>query len=164
LRTAVIDSTPLMCFVHLDFVRELSHFFDVIYVPRSVHMEVNRKGRFRYALRKLYDAGLLHRCATADRTNLDLRRLELGDGEAEALVQAQERHADFFIGDDKRAREIAEAQGLKPVGTVRILARLELEGRGDKTKSLVKKLRTQFDFRVSDEIVAQAIAMANEPL
>ena len=153
-----------MCFVYLDFVRELSHFFDVIYVPRSVHMEVNRKGRFRHALRKLYDAGLLHRCATADKTNLDLRRLELGDGEAEALVQAQERHADFFIGDDKRAREIAEAQGLKPVGTVRILARLDLEGRADKTKSLVKKLRTQFDFRVSDEIVTQAIAMANEPL
>lgn len=153
-----------MCFVHLDFVRELSHFFDVIYVPRSVHMEVNRKGRFRYTLRKLYDAGLLHRCATADRTNLELRWLELGDGEAEALVQAQERHADFFIGDDKRAREIAEAQGLKPVGTVRILARLELEGRADKTKSLVKKLRTQFDFRVSDKIVTQAIAMANEPL
>jgi len=164
LRTAVIDSTPLMCFVHLDVVRELSHFFDVIYVPRSVHTEVNRKARFRHTLRKLYEAGLLHRCTAADRTNLELRRLELGDGEAEALVQAQERHADFFIGDDKRAREIAEAQGLKPVGTVRILARLELEGRAGKTRLLVKKLRAQFDFRVSDEIVSQAIAMATEPL
>src|ERR1700687_2311874 len=153
-----------MCFVHLNFVKELSHFFDMIYVPRSVHVEVSRKGRLRYTLRKLYDAGLLNRCTAADKTNLELRRLDLGDGEAEALVQAQERHADFFIGDDKRAREIAEAQGLKPVGTVRILARLELEGRAEKTSLLVKKLRTHFDFRVSDEIVAQAIAMATEPI
>src|SRR5260370_24877719 len=153
-----------MCFVHLDFVRDLSHFFDMIYVPRSVHREVNRKGKFRNTLRKLYDAGLLHRCTTTDRTNLQLRKLELGEGEAEALVQAQERHADFFIGDDKRAREIAEAQGLRPVGTVRILARLELEGRADKTTLLIKKLRDRFDFPVSEGIVTQAIAMATDPI
>lgn len=35
----------------------------------------------------------------------------------------------FFVGDEKRAREIAEKMGLTPVGTVRILARLNQDGR-----------------------------------
>ena len=164
MRTAVIDSTPLINLVHLELVTELSVFFDIIYVPRHVQTEVNRKHRFRYLLRDLLDRSILQRCATADRTNVALLRLEIDEGEAEALIQAQEKGAAFFIGDDKRAREIAEAQGLKSVGTVGILARLELEGRADETMWLVKELRVRFDFRVSDEIVAQAIAMAIEPL
>jgi predicted nucleic acid-binding protein len=164
LRTAVIDSTPLLNLVHLELVTELSVFFDTIYVPRHVQIEVNRKHRFRYLLRELLNRSVLQRCATVDKTNVALLRLVIDEGEAEALIQAQEKGAAFFIGDDKRAREIAEAQGLKSVGTVGILARLELEGRAGNTNLLVKNLRAQFNFRVSDEIVAQAIAMAIEPL
>jgi uncharacterized protein len=164
LRTAVIDSTPLLSLVYLELVTELSLFFDIIYVPRHVQIEVNRKHRFRYLLGELLDRSILQRCATVDKTNVALLRTTINEGEAEALVQAQEKGAAFFIGDDKRAREIAEAQGLKSVGTIGILARLALEGRADETMLLVKRLRAQFDFRVSDEIVTQAIAMATEPL
>lgn len=164
MRTAVIDSTPLINLVHLELVTELSLFFDIVYVPRHVRTEVNRKHRFRYLLRGLFGKSILQRCATGDKTNVALLRFAIDEGEAEALIQAQEKGAAFFIGDDKRAREIAEAQGLKSIGTVGILARLELEGRAGNTKLLVKKLRAQFNFRVSNEIVAQAIAMAIEPL
>jgi hypothetical protein len=40
-------------------------------------------------------------------------------------------NARYFIGDDKRARQISERQGLKAVGTVRLLARLSLEPAGE---------------------------------
>jgi hypothetical protein len=56
LRTAVIDSTPLINLVHLELVTELSLFFDIVYVPRQVQTEVNRKHRFRYLLRELLDS------------------------------------------------------------------------------------------------------------
>jgi predicted nucleic acid-binding protein len=164
LRIAVIDSTPLISLVHLELVSELSLFFDVVYVPRQVQTEVNRKHRFRYLLRDLLDRSILQRCAAADKTNVALLRLDIDEGEAEALTQAQEKGAAFFIGDDKRAREIAEAQGLRAVGTVGILARLRLEGRAGETALLVKDLRDRLEFRISDELIAQAIAMATEPL
>lgn len=164
MRTAVIDSTPLINLVHLELVTELSLFFDIVYVPRQVQTEVNRKHRFRYLLRELLDRSILQRCATVDKTNVALLRLVIDEGEAEALIQAQEKSAAFFIGDDKRAREIAEAQGLKSVGTVGILGRLELEGRAGETMVLVQELRDLFNFRVANEIVAQAIAEATEPL
>ena len=53
--------------------------------------------------------------------------------------------------------EIAEKMGRKPVGTLRLLARLNLEGRALEVEILVQKLRRDLAFRVSDEVVRQAI-------
>jgi uncharacterized protein len=164
LRIAVIDSTPLISLAHLELAKELSLFFDIVYVPSAVQREVNRKGRFRYRLQKLYKTGVFQRCPSADPDGVELLRAELDEGEAEALVQAQERKARYFIGDERRAREIGEKLGLKPVGTVRILARLNLEGEAEETAKLVRKLRNDLRFRVTEEIVAQAMIMAPEPI
>lgn len=57
----------------------------------------------------------------ADMTNVRLLMAQLHEGESEALVQAEEKAAEFFIGDEKDAREIGRLKGFKPVGTVRLL-------------------------------------------
>jgi predicted nucleic acid-binding protein len=124
---------------------------------------VNRKRRFRYSLNKLYQTGFFARCAAADETNVQLLRAELDEGEAEALRQAQEKAA-LFIGDEKRAREIAEAMGQKPVGTLRILARLNLQGQAPELGTLLRKLQRDLGFRASEEVVRQAVAIAAEPI
>jgi predicted nucleic acid-binding protein len=88
----------------------------------------------------------------------------LDEGEAGALIQAEEKAAGFFIGDEKRARGIGEKKGSKPVGTVRLLARLHLEGRAAEPTALVRKLRRELGFRVSDAVVNEAIAKAPEAI
>lgn len=100
----------------------------------------------------------------ADETNVRLLRAELGEGEAEAIIQAQEKAALFFIADDKRAREIAVAMGRKPVGTLRILGRLNLQGQAPELRNLVRKLESDLGFRASKKVVAEAIDMAWEPI
>lgn len=160
MRIAVIDSSSLIALAHLQLAQAVALFFDVIYVPAAVQREVNRKQRFRYRLAKLYKGGIFQRCSLASKDRVELLTVELHQGEAEALVQAQERAASYFIGDEKRARQIGEAQGLKPVGTLRILARLHLQGQAAPTNALANKLRKDLKFRISDEIVEQAITLA----
>jgi uncharacterized protein len=164
LRTAVIDSGPLINLVHLDLALQLPVFFERVYVPRAVQREVNVKGRFRYRLRKLYATGFFERCVTADETNVRLLRADLGEGESEALIQAQERRSYAFISDDRQARRIADRMARKSIGTVRLLARLHLEGRAAEPPELVKVLRRDLDFRITDHLVAEAIAIASEPI
>ena len=164
MRTAVVDSSVLINLTHLDLVRELSLFFDRVYVPRAVHKEVNRKGRFRYRLNKFYETSILRRCIVANETNVSLLQAELDLGEAEAVIQAQEQDASFFIGDEKRAREVARNMGQKPIGTLAILARLERDGQAPELARMVSKLRRDLHFRVSDELVKQAIETAAEPI
>jgi uncharacterized protein len=163
-RTAVVDSSVLINLAHLNLVHELSWFFDRVYVPRAVQKEVNRKGRFRYRLNKLFSTGVLRRCMVANEINVSILQAELDLGEAEAIIQAQENDAPFFIGDEKRARDIARNMGRKPVGTLAILARLELDGHAPEITRMVGKLRRDLQFRVSDEIVKQAIRTASEPI
>jgi predicted nucleic acid-binding protein len=163
-RIAVIDSTPLISLAHLELAEELRFFFDIIYVPRAVQREVNQQGRFRYRLRKLYETAIFERCASADWYGVDLLRPVLDAGESEALVQGQEKQARYFIGDDKEARKTCEGYGLTPVGTVRLLARLHLEGQADETAALVRKLRRDLRFRISQQVIDEAIALAAKPI
>jgi predicted nucleic acid-binding protein len=164
LRIAIVDSSPLISLTHLNLAGQLPLFFDRVYVPGSVQREVNRKGRFRYRLNRLYKTGFFARCKAADATNVRLLQAELHEGEAEALIQAQEKQARFFIGDEERARAIAERMGTKPIGTLRLLARLNLEARAPELGSLVRVLRRDLHFRVSDDVVRQAVDIAPEPL
>ena len=164
MRTAVVDTSPLINLTHLDLARELTLFFDKICVPRAVQRELNRKGRFRYRLNKLYATGFFVRCKIGDPINVRLLQPELHEGEAEALIQAQEQRALFFVGAERRARGIAVRMGMKAVGTLRLLARLNLEGRARELPDLVRVLRQDLGFRVSDEIVRQAIDLASEPI
>lgn len=164
MRIAVVDASPLINLTHLDLASELQLFFDRVYVPRAVQEEVNKKGRFRYRLNKLYKTGFFMRCVAADAFNVRLLQDQLHKGEAEALIQAQEKQAPYFIGDERRARTIAERMGRKVVGTLRLLARLNLEGRAPELAGLVKVLRRDLDFRVSEEVVSRAFDLAGEPI
>jgi predicted nucleic acid-binding protein len=132
--------------------------------PALSRRKLNKKGRFRYRLNKLYATGFLARCITADTFNVRLLQAELDRGESEALIQAQEKQALYFVGDERRARAIAARMGTKPVGTLRLLARLNLEGRAPDLFDLVRVLRRDLEFRVSDEIVQQALDLAADPI
>ena len=136
MRFAVVDASPLINLAHLDLARELALFFDRVYVPRAVQEEVNKKGRFRCRLKKLYSTGYFTRCVAADTFQVQLLQAELHKGEAEALIQAQEKNALYFIGDARRARAIAVRMGRTSVGTLRILARLSLEKRAPELPNL----------------------------
>lgn len=164
MRIAVVDASPLINLTHLNLARDLVLFFDRVYVPRAVQEEVNKKGRFRYRLNRLYRSGFFTKCKTADSYNVRLLQAELDKGESEALIQAQEKLALYFIGDDRRACGIAERMGRTAVGTLRLLARLNLEGRAPELTDLVRILRRDLDFRVSDEIVQKVIDLAADPI
>jgi uncharacterized protein len=160
----VVDASPLINLSHLNLAHELTLFFDRVYVPRAVQEELNKKGRFRYRLNKLYRTGFFTKCTTANAFDVQLLQPELDRGEAEALIQAREKQAPYFIGDERRARMTAELMGRKAIGTLRLLARLNLEGRAPELRALVQVLRRDLNFRVSEEIVKQAIDLAGEPI
>jgi len=69
-----------------------------------------------------------------------------------------------FIGDERQARIIAERMGRKCVVPARLLARLSLEGRTTNVEALVAVLRKDLGFRITDELVRQAVEMAAEPI
>jgi predicted nucleic acid-binding protein len=164
-RIAVIDSSPLINLAHLDLAMKLSQFFDVVWVPNAVQREVRKKHRFGHRLNKFYQSGFFAKCVAADWTNVQLLRAEpLGEGESEALTQAQEKAPAFFIADEKRSREIAGRMGQMHAGTARILARLNYEGLAPDLEALIRKLERDLRFRISKDVVREAISIAPQPI
>lgn len=165
MRIAVIDSSPLINLAHLDLAMKLSQFFDVVYVPIAVQREVRKKHRFGHRLNGFYRSGFFTKCVAADWANVQLLLAEpLGEGESEALTQAQEKSPAFFIADEKRAREIAGRMGQMHAGTARILARLSFEGLAPDLEELVRKLERDLDYRISKSVIKEAISMASQPI
>jgi predicted nucleic acid-binding protein len=164
-RIAIIDSSCLINLTHLGLATAVSHFFQLVLIPSSVHNEVKDKHRFRRKLKKLYDTGLYQKCVVADPVSVELLLKESGiqRGEAEALAQAQEHSVGFLIMDEKRARQIAGRRGVKPIGTARIVARLHLMGLADEPTRLMRMLQRDKLCRMAPEIVEQAIQLAEEP-
>jgi predicted nucleic acid-binding protein len=93
----------------------------------------------------------------------DRRRLkaELGKGESEALIR---RGKSRRCISSEMTGAIAERMGRTAVGTLRLLARLHLVGLAPELHGLVQVLRKDLEFRVSDEIVQQAIDLGAEPI
>jgi predicted nucleic acid-binding protein len=134
-------------------------------VPNAVQREVRKKHRFGHRLNKFYQSGFFTKCIAADHTNVQLLQAEpLGEGESEAITQAQEKAPAFFIADEIRAREIAGRMGQMHAGTVRILARLNFEGLAPDLESLVRKLERDLSFRISKKVIQEAISLASEPI
>lgn len=164
-RIAVIDSSPLINLVHLELALNLSQFFTLVYVPRQVQVEVNKKSKFRHRLNKLYERNLFQRCVVEEDPVRNEFSGLMDPGEAESIQQAQEKEAAYLLIDDKRARKVGErVANFRLVGTVSILARLEREGFSSSTRGLVQKLRRDLKYRITDRVVEMALEEASEPI
>lgn len=164
MRHTVIDSSSLRAIAHLKLATKLSLFFDVVHVPRQVQTEVNKKQKFRHQLNKLYGTGLFQRCSVGNQTNVRLLMPELDEGEAESITQAQEKHADRVILDEKKARRVAFNMSIQPVGVARLLFRLQRDGHIEDARKLINQLKKELKFRISEDVIKEASLKAEDPI
>lgn len=85
----------------------------------------------------------------------------IGRGEASAIGLALEMHEATLIIDDQKARKIAERMGLNATGTVGAIVRAKLQGVIPSIRPAIAAMR-QTNFRLSDEVVREALREAGE--
>jgi predicted nucleic acid-binding protein len=80
----------------------------------------------------------------------------LGAGEREAILLAHEHQPALLVTDDRRARRVAEARGLRVVGTVWVLERAAEHGLVDLSATLTRLLTT--NIRLHPDVIQNALA------
>jgi len=88
----------------------------------------------------------------------------LNEGEAEGIIQAQEKGIDQVIFDEREARKIASRMGIATVGIARLLFRLERDGHIEDARKLIKKLERELKFRISKEVIEEARLKSDQPI
>ncbi|MEK6958177.1 MAG: DUF3368 domain-containing protein [archaeon] len=111
---AVSDSSPLIFFMKLGRLDLLGKLFGKVLVPKQVLAEIGvREGA----------AHTIEKCLFAEIKPVRVKsRLFLGSGETAVILLAVQTKVRIVLLDDKKARTAAKAFGLKPLGTIGVLA------------------------------------------
>lgn len=119
----VSDASPLINLARVGCFDLLAAFYERIIVPQAVYEEVVAQGEGRDGSREVQEAGWLEVQTPKDKLAVRALSVELGIGEASAIILAQELKASLLLSDEIRGRRIAQQLGLEVRGTLGILAR-----------------------------------------
>lgn len=121
----IADSTCLIGLSKISRLELLPALFGRITLAPAVWHEVVVQGHGRSGSAEIQNANWIDVATVHDMQAVDLLRQELGAGESQSMVLAQELHASLIILDDARARRKAQQLGLSIAGTAALLFRAQ---------------------------------------
>jgi len=93
---------------------------------------------------------------------VSLLRMELDQGEAEAIVLANEQKADLILLDEKAARRVAKKLGLPVLGTVGVLIWAKKSGLIDSLRERLDALQREGNFRIASDVYNEALRAVSD--
>lgn len=163
LPTAVIDNTLLSRLVVLEVAELLPLLFKRILIPPEIKREAYKApGRGKRRLRKLIgEMGIYFvDCHDADEVIKSILRVDLDEGEAAVIAQA-EFTGSVVLLDEKKGAKRAETMELTVIRTTKILTLLKEAGAITAVKPYLDKL-IKSGFYLTSELQTQLLLDANE--
>jgi hypothetical protein len=156
----VSNTTPLIHLARVGQIELLRDLYGLVYVPPTVLDEARH--HVDEAVSAALAAGWLAERRVADPSGLDeLERALGGRGEAEAIALALEISDSVLLVDERAARELARARGLRVRGSVGVLIEAKRRGRLPMVRTVLDSLRAS-GFWLDDRTYAAALEMAEE--
>lgn len=157
---AIVNTSPLVYLYRIGALEWLPKLFSELWVPSAVVRELEEGQRRGYDVPKPSNYTWL-RVVDPHAVPSEWLMLDLGPGEIAAMALGLENPSRIVLLDDARAREIAEAAGLKVWGTLKILLEAKSRGLTEKIAPLVKRL-VDTGMWISDDIRQRILALAGE--
>lgn len=156
----VCDSSALIALARIDALNLLQLQFGQLMIPDAVYRELAR-GKDMPGIEELTQARWIQRNTVKDRTLVGQLQESLHLGESEVIALAGEIEADLVVMDDARARQIAEAMGIKVVGLLAVLLDAKHKGLVAQVRPLLEALREK-GFFIKEELYALLLQKAGE--
>jgi predicted nucleic acid-binding protein len=117
----VLDSSALITLTRIGRLHILPQLAEQVHIPDAVYQEIVVHGQGRPGSTAVREAKWIVRHCVTDRAAVDQLSTQLGRGEAEAIVLAEELKADALILDDSNARKTARGMGRRIIGLLGLL-------------------------------------------
>lgn len=154
----IADSSALVALATCDVLDILPQIFDEIRVPEAVYREVVVDGK---PLADELKEFLASRVTAVTLQSMVVNVGGLGAGELEAMALYKSLTADYLLIDDRRARRIAEANGIECIGSLWVLLEAKRDGKLRELKPLIDKLRVS-SLRFSEAVLQRVLELAQE--
>lgn len=160
---AVTNSSILIA---LSTIGQLSllhqRFPDGVFLPQAVWREVVETGKGQPGAQDVASASWLTIRQVTNTSLISLLKIELDEGEAEAIALFAENPVDAILLDEKNARRAARQMGLPVLGTVGILIWAKQKGLIITLKEQLDTLQNQGNFRISQSLYQKALNRVGE--
>jgi len=114
----IADSSALIALATCSALEVLAGLYEEVYVPRSVYNEVNQGDKPHAVILSQF---LQNRVIDVDKKKMLITVGGLGEGEIEAMTLYLQLGADKLLIDDRRARQVAEANQINCIGALGLL-------------------------------------------
>jgi len=158
----VSNTSPIInlaCVGQLDLLRQIH---GAITIPEAVFTEITVNGIGQPGAEEVSRFPWIVRHRVTQQPLVDVLRLELDAGEAEALACALELHADLILLDERRAREVAQRLGLRFIGLLGVLIEAQRQQRLPRIRPVLDDLRQKAGFWITDALYQRVLAAAGE--
>jgi predicted nucleic acid-binding protein len=149
--------TNLAAIGQLDLLRQL---YRNVIIPAAVYHELTAAGGSHPGA-IVQSLDWVEARDVANRLLVTALRIELDEGEAEAIALAQETAADLLLLDERRGRAVAGRFGLRVVGLLGVLVDAKQQGLLPKVKPSLDALM-RAGFRISQGLYARVLQAAGE--
>lgn len=161
--TVVADASVLIGLSSIGRLALLQERFpEGVLVPPAVWREVVEQGGERPGVREVAEAGWITVREVTAQEIVQLLRMELEAGEAEAIALAHESGAEVVMLDERDARQAAKQLGLRVLGTIGILIWGRRVGKLISLREAMDALQHRAKFRISRTLFERALSEVGE--
>ncbi len=155
----VSDTSPVTNLIQLGHLQLLHQIFGVVVLPEAVFEELCQIPEQKTVIEQ---QEWIFIQKPNDTAWVEVLKLDLDRGEAEAIALAVELKAAALIMDERLGRKKAESVGLKIIGLLGILLEAKSRGLLKSVRPLIDELIERVGFRVHPTLYQAILSKANE--
>jgi uncharacterized protein len=158
----VSNTSPIMNLSVVGHLPVLERLYGKVLIPDAVSSELLAIASNTDGLSEFQSYLWIEKHNLRNRLLAESLRLELDNGEAEAIALAVESGAGLLLIDERRGRNVAARFGLKYVGLLGILVEAKHRGIIHSLKPVVDNLISKAGFWIKDSLYLEVLRTAGE--
>jgi len=158
----VSDTSPITNLIKIGRLNLLKDIFHQVIVPLGVNQELLKWKDLGGDISAYENAGWVSVHQPSNVILIGNLKLELDEGEAEAIALASELNVDFLLIDERRGWKVAKSMGINAIGVIGVLLDARKQGIVTEVMPIIDDLRTRAGFWINDNFYAQIKTIAKE--
>jgi predicted nucleic acid-binding protein len=150
----VSDTSPITTLLQIGRVDLLHELYGEVLIPEAVRDELSQSHQ---SLPKFFQCE-----PVLGRANVGQLLTEINLGEAEAIVLAKEKNADFLLIDEIDGRDVATREGLRIIGLLGVLGEAKFAGLIPSVGDILREIETQTTFYISTKTKNLVLKLVGE--
>ena len=158
----VSNTSPIINFAVIGHLELLKELYEKIIIPQAVYHEITIKGASQAGADEIDNLGWIEVKEVPDKHLSEALKLELDQGEAEAVALSVGIGAELLLIDERRGRDIADRLGIKYIGILGVIIEAKNKGLITAVKPLLDDLISKAGFWITKNLYNRVLQIAGE--